>query len=240
MENSNIIALVKGFDNIKGCQFVGLNAYESKGSGEISNFTINVGASLNNSKIKDIQYLKSIDLSEIKDLLKDLQKKCVYTPSGNVSKTKTDKTVLDKIKTCENKLKAHSELVTNLIKNLDSDTNISVLKNLLNEYELKLVGNKTNNSIGQTDAYNHICKGVKIHKESNNLYVYGFKINKKIIKHMGDEMKKEYDRKESVKGEKTKFKDEFRKNMKSTKYRTIIVRNVKNIRFDGKTIEFDV
>ena len=39
-----------------------------------------------------------------------------------------------------------------------------------------------NRSNGQIDAYTHIGKGIKVHNETGLLYIYGYRVTKKVIK----------------------------------------------------------
>jgi hypothetical protein len=73
--------------------------------------------------------------------------------------------------------------------NLSNQNNLSL--NLLNSALITLIGSaernltyetRNNYSIGQSNAYYNITKGIKIHKESLKLYITGFKISQTIIK----------------------------------------------------------
>lgn len=48
------------FQNLNGVTFIAVNGYEAKTTGEIANHILNVGLSIENAKLKDIQTLKSV------------------------------------------------------------------------------------------------------------------------------------------------------------------------------------
>lgn len=50
---------------MKGCQFIGIQGYVSKTTGEIANHTINVGLSVNKAKETDLALLQSTDVETV-------------------------------------------------------------------------------------------------------------------------------------------------------------------------------
>lgn len=60
----NLIALFGSLDQITGCSFVSI-VYENK-QNEIQKTLINVGVSYDNAKLKDVEYLKNLDVKTIK------------------------------------------------------------------------------------------------------------------------------------------------------------------------------
>lgn len=72
---------------------------------------------------------------------------------------------------------------------VSNDLPISTLKIAHNELiesgEKNLSDEKTNQSIAQRDAYIHLTPGVKMHKETCNVFVYGY-VNSKTIKVHGE------------------------------------------------------
>jgi hypothetical protein len=85
-------------------------------------------------------------------------------------------------------------------------------------------------SKGQKDAYEHLSNGLKVHKESGALYVYGMKVSKKQIS-KGIET-------EDKRKAKTIAKDDMRAKMKSTKYRQFELSNATNFKLCGDEIIF--
>jgi hypothetical protein len=55
-----------------------------------------------------------------------------------------------------------------------AEAKVKILESLTNP--------RTANSEGQKEAYEHVGKGLKIHKEKGELYVYGFLVAKTVIK----------------------------------------------------------
>ncbi|TXG76207.1 hypothetical protein E6Q11_05240 [Candidatus Dojkabacteria bacterium] len=85
-------------------------------------------------------------------------------------------------------------------------------------------------SEAQIDAYSHICKGVKVHNETNELHIYGFKIDgTKAIKEKGDY-------KADTRKPLTKAKDLIRKGLKSPHYRQYKLSALGSVKFKGNTI----
>lgn len=108
-----------------GVSFVSIKGYTNS-YGEVSNNVVNVGASLTNSKAKDIETLQSLD---------------VTTLGG-------DSILLEK---------ARVELINSFIKP--------------NE----------NRSQGQIDAYTIVAKGIKVHNETGEIYIFGLRKSKSVV-----------------------------------------------------------
>jgi hypothetical protein len=62
MKNSK--ALINFLDSIKGNKFVAIKGYTNK-FGEVSNNVVSLGASYANAKVKDIEYLRSLDVATL-------------------------------------------------------------------------------------------------------------------------------------------------------------------------------
>ena len=94
-----------------------------------------------------------------------------------------------------------------------------ICKNLLEEARLALIKAlkkpNENRSNGQKNAYTTITKGVRLHNETNRLHVYGFFVKKDVI--VKGVYKKVNSRPLTI------AKNFLRKNMKSTKFRTMIL-----------------
>ena len=102
---------------------------------------------------------------------------------------------------------------------------ISSTKNVSKELE-----NRTAQSQGQTNAYTHINKGMKILTESGALYVSGFVTAKTVL------VKGEY--KTVNKQDKTKIKDAVKKHLdfKMNHFRSFIFKNADNYKINGNEI----
>jgi len=107
-------------------------------------------------------------------------------------------------------------------------------KQLLEEARQALLGalispNKAR-SQGQKDAYKHLTNGLKIHKETNQLYVYGMKVKKTVLV--------EGDYKADTRRPLTIAKDDIRKGMKSTQYRNYELTSMAKVTLKGDTLIF--
>ena len=173
---SVITTLKKATDkSATGVSFVSIRNYTNK-FGEVSNNTINVGASYENAKKKDIEFLENINLSEYE--------------------FKSDLSLLDE---------ARKELIASFIKPDE------------------------NRSKGQTEAYTHIVKGVKVHNETGVLYVYGYRERKEVLK------AGEYP---TVKSRPlTIAKDELRKLLRTGKFTQYALEIGNEVRANGETLE---
>lgn len=108
-----------------GVSFVSIKGYKNS-FGEVSNNLVNVGASLSNAKLKDIETLQSLD---------------VTTLNGNSILLET----------------ARVELIN------------------------AFINPNENRSNGQIDAYTIVAKGIKVHNETGEIYIFGLRNNKTII-----------------------------------------------------------
>lgn len=121
------------------------------------------------------------------------------------------------------------------LKNLDVRTlNLDLPIPLLEEARQALLGalispNKAR-SEGQTNAYHNLNNGLKIHKETGELYVYGMKVKKTVLE--------EGEEKADTRKPLTKAKDAIRKNMKSAQYRQYKIGSAENFTLKGDTLVF--
>jgi hypothetical protein len=121
------------------------------------------------------------------------------------------------------------------LKQLDVSTIESSLPNeILEEARIALLESFQNpsksRSEGIKDAYTHLGAGLKFHKESKKLFVYGMKVHKRVIK--------EGIEKEDTRSILTKAKDKIRSLLKSTQYRQFEIGNASKFTLKGDTIEF--
>ena len=131
--------LFKKFEGLKGAKFIGIQGY-CNSHGEVADITLNVNASIENAKQKDLIALKAFKATDLFNLSKE----------KNID--------LETMHTALNELIASAE------KNLSAD---------LNE--------RTNQSKAQTDAYVQLTSGLKLHKESLDITVFGFQNQKKVL-----------------------------------------------------------
>lgn len=86
-------------------------------------------------------------------------------------------------------------------------------------------------SEGISNAYTHLGHGLKIHNETQTVYVYGMKVSKRVIE--------EGDVQEDTRSELTKAKDAIRSLLKSTQYRQFKIENSLQYKISGDTIIFE-
>jgi hypothetical protein len=108
-----------------GVSFVSIKGYTNSYS-EVSNNLVNVGASLTNAKVKDIETLKNLDVTTLG----------------------ADSILLEKAR-------------------------VELINSFINPNE--------NRSNGQIDAYTIIAKGIKVHNETGDIYIFGLRTSKTVI-----------------------------------------------------------
>lgn len=144
-----LFQLIKGFKN----QFVRINNYVSKTTGEVANYTIQVGLNVENAKKKDLEKLQACNISKLSEISKKLS--------------------ID-LDTCQTAL---SELTDSAIKNLNPDVNkrTNASKGQTKAYTVLTSGFKV-----LTDDYEKVMfQGIDIN--TIDVYVFGQRIKKEVI-----------------------------------------------------------
>ena len=125
MKNSK--ELINFLEGIKGNKFVAIKGYSNK-YGEVSNNVVSLGASYANAKIKDIEYLRNLDVAT-----------------------------------------------------LESDMEFKLLEEARLALLASMIKPNANRSKGQTEAYIKVSTALKLHKDTLEIYVYGYCENKTTI-----------------------------------------------------------
>jgi hypothetical protein len=89
----------------------------------------------------------------------------------------------------------------------------------------------TNRSNGQKNAYVNISNNIKYNIEKQQVHIFAKEVRKTIL------VEGEYP--QTNKRAKTMAKDDIKKHMKSSKYRTYIISNIDRIKANGDTIVMD-
>ena len=114
---------------------------------------------------------------------------------------------------------------------MSSKTDVELLEQARVKLLTQFQNPSKNRSKGIADAFTHIGPGLKMHNETNKVYVYGMKVSKKVIE------KGEY--KEDTRKELTKAQDEIKELLKSTKYRQFEIESSLQYKIKGDTIVFE-
>lgn len=123
------------------------------------------------------------------------------------------------------------EYLKNLdVKTIKSSQGIAQLEEARKALLGSLISPSKSRSQGQKNAYTHLTNGLKIHNETQELYVYGMKVKKTVIS------KGEY--KADTRRPLTVAKDDIRKTMKSTQYRQYNLSNMQDVKLKGDTLVF--
>lgn len=155
---------------IKGTSFAYLNNYYSKSSGNVNNYLILLGFSLENALMKDFETIKS-KKDEVFENFKE-----AYTN--------------ELITLCYN------ELLTSLEKRTSSE---EMKAKLLAENDSTM-----NRSQGQSEAFTTLAKGVTLHNDTKQVYIFGLELNKTFVE-------KREEVKETKSSDKTILKNKIKK-----------------------------
>lgn len=182
-------SLLREFAKINGVKFIALNNYLSEKSGEIANHIINVGISIENAKLTDLNRLNACTDADIQHI------------------AETAKIALETVKT------AFSEMVQSANKNLSEN-----------------IKDRSTQSQAQTDAYITVMPGLKLHKDTMQLHIFGQAIKKTVV------VAGEYKTVNS--SDKTLAKNAIKKflDLRSDKFRNFILGNVNEIKMNGETL----
>ena len=97
------------------------------------------------------------------------------------------------------------------------------------ELIVSMIKPNENRSNGQKDAYTPIFSGVKVHNETGVLYIYGYRVSKKVL------VEGEY--KEVKSSPKTLAKKEIQKLLKTGKFAQYAIEVGNTLKAQGETIE---
>jgi hypothetical protein len=106
---------------------------------------------------------------------------------------------------------------------------IELLKEAKNELIASFEKPDENRSNAQQDAYTIIFPGVKVHNETGKLYIYGYRVNKTVLK--------EGTYKEVKSAPLTIAKNEIRKLLKTNKFVNFSIEVGNTLKANGETIE---
>lgn len=113
----------------------------------------------------------------------------------------------------------------------DKETALKAIEELIVSAERNLTSdNRTASSIGQTDAFTQLGKGIKFHNETGDLYITGFANNKTVL------VEGEYKKVNSA--PKTLVKKAVNKTLKMSKFRSFKLSNIgRELHVTGSTVQ---
>lgn len=120
--------------------------------------------------------------------------------------------------------------VTKIGTDIDSDIDSVTLEKARTELINSLIKPNKNRSNGQKNAYTSITSGLKVHNETGDVYVWGYRVNKTVIK--AGEYPKINSRPKTI------AKNIIRKGMKTAKFTQYKVSNIEKMKLNGETLEF--
>lgn len=106
-------------------------------------------------------------------------------------------------------------------------------KKLLEQARLELISSfekpEINRSEGQINAYTNIIKGVKVHNQTGEVYIFGYRENKTILQEGNYPIVKSKPL--------TIAKNELRKLLRTGKYTQYVLSSIGEVRTNGQTLE---
>lgn len=117
------------------------------------------------------------------------------------------------------------------ITTLDTDLPLDIMQQAKEELLHSLKNPNPKRSNGNVDAFTYIGNNLKQHNITNDIYIVGFAISKKVLQ-VGE---KKVDTRKPL----TKAKDIFRDEMKHTKYRIYNINRAEKFKVNGDTIFFE-
>jgi hypothetical protein len=117
------------------------------------------------------------------------------------------------------------------LQNLDvNDLHSNIDIQILEEAKRSLIISFTKPSTDKESPFIHLEKGLKMHKETNELYVFGMQVQKTVIE--------EGEYKEDTRKPLTRAKDEIRKQLRTSKYRQFKIDRAEQFKIKGDVIVF--
>jgi uncharacterized protein YaaR (DUF327 family) len=237
MENAQVIIneILKGQEN-RGANFMGIENYTSKSTGELANFVVNFGINYGNAKEKSIEILNSLtenDFSAMAEMFgvvnhagekyatnKGAEK---FLTEGKLPKegTKARIKVLNGVKETKTLKTIRDEMVQSMLDNENEDT-------------------RSNQSKAQDDTYENIGRGIRMHRETKEYHFYAALASKDILEY--GEYKKSTPKPETLQKNAIKryCKEVLNKELPIAKFRDFVVtgEQMRKVNVTGDTFTF--
>lgn len=182
---TNTNEIFDALESLNGSSLIAINGYKNM-KGKVSNVILNVLFDQDLAKRNDLMVIENMSHTQLETISKE---------------TGVDMEVV---------LKAHTELLTSMEKNIS--------------------GENTKASLAQINTYTHFTDGVKIHNMTGEIYIFGLLHSEEVL------VKGEY--KKVNKQKKTIAKDAIKKacNFEMAKYRTYKIESMDAINVEGVEI----
>jgi len=220
--------LIISFAKVKGARFFAINDYVSGTVGkykciqpEIANHVVNLNVNFEGAKKKDIETLRTINLSK-------LDFKGIDERTAEMARMELLASLLKLDKTIEPK-DLENELVEMVYNFSEDETEMSKVFAVLTK-------SNAARSQAQKDLYKHICNGVKVYvgdeKElKGSMKIFAFAVSKNV------KTKGIYTPTNSA--DKTVAKNIIKKELKHTKYRNFTISKIEgNVKVNGEELVF--
>jgi hypothetical protein len=171
---SNLLSQIESLKTT-GCKFVGLNNYTAKTSGEIANYTINLGISVENTKKQDLQKLEDCEkailctLSESSNIplaiFETALNELIQSARKNLSENMGDRTAQSQAQT------AAYLTITSGLKLCKETLQLHIFGQIQNKTIIQKGEYKTVNSSDKTIAKNMIKKALNLRSEKFRTFI---------------------------------------------------------------------
>ena len=210
--------------------FIGIKNYTSKKSGKNSDINLLIGVSTMNAKVKDLAKLRAVTESDLATfaLAKGINLEVFKVAYSELLESAEKNTLSDFCKW----IKFQENQVLK-IKQFAKKSGIAIDTVLITIEKSKTEQIATNASQAQTDAYIHIANGMKLHKETMNVHVYGFFQAEKVNPEQPGEFKSVNSKDKTIAKEYISKQAKFR----MLKYRQYDLGNIDQIKIDGTTLQ---
>lgn len=237
MENAQVIIneILKGQDG-KGANFMGIEKYTSKSTGELANFVVNFGINYGNAKEKSIEILNSLTdkdfsaMAEMFDAVNHAGEKYAtnkgaseYLETGKLPKegTKARDKVLNGVKETKTLATIRDEMVQSMRDNENEET-------------------RSNQSKAQDETYENIGRGIRKHRITKEYHFYALAHDKDVIEK--GEYKDSTPKPETVQKNAIKryCKEVLNRQLPITKFRDFVVsgEQMRKVNVTGDTFTF--
>ncbi len=224
------LGLFKSFEGAnERPMFIGIRNYTNQ-KGKNSDINLLIGISTMNAKVRDLAKLRNVTENDLATFAttKGIKLEIFKVALSEMIESAEKNTLSDFcfwIKNQENQVAK--------IKSFANKTGIDIATVLLTIEQSKTEQIATNQSKSQTDAYIHLTNGLKLHKETMNVHVFGFFQSEKVNPEKPGVYKPVNSR------DKTIAKDYIAKECKfrMSKYRQYDLGNIDQIKIDGTTLQ---
>ena len=209
--------------------FIGIRNYTNQ-KGKNSDINLLIGISTMNAKVRDLAKLRNVTENDLATFAtaKGIKLEIFKAAYAELLESAEKNTLSDFCKWIKNEQNQVAK-----IKSFAQKTGIGIDTVLLTIEQSKTEQIATNASQAQTDAYVHLTNGLKLHKETMNVHVFGFFQSEKVNPDKPGVYKSVNSRDKTIAKEYIANECKFR----MSKYRQYDLGNIDQIKIEGRTLQ---